>query len=107
MMHDLVSFLSNTTRVFYADGSKPLEESLSEVLKTLDVVGLRTTISGLLQSLGFGPETESFATGVVVLLIVLVVIGYAAGPTSPPPSKDDAANAAKADKTKKPDGTAS
>lgn len=103
MLTYLMSFLGHTSDQFdihsfgvTGASDKPLDEQITEVLKTLDVVGLQGAVTGVLQKLGFGPETETFATGVVILLIVMVVVGYAAGPTSPPPSKDDAANAANA-----------
>lgn len=111
MLTYLLSFLGHTSYPFgiYNFGvsgasDKPLDEQITEVLKTMDVVGLQGAVTGVLQKLGFGPETETFATGVVILLIVLVIVGYAAGPTSPPPSKDDAANAAAAEAARKKDG---
>jgi hypothetical protein len=53
---------------------------LSKLLEGLDLSSIKATISGIVRSLGFGPEADMIATVLIGVFVVLVVIGYAAGP---------------------------
>jgi hypothetical protein len=57
-------------------------DTLLKLLDGWDFTAAKGTISGLVRSLGFGPEADGIATVILGLFIFLVIIGYAAGPSN-------------------------
>lgn len=77
MSEFVLSLLGNS------DDVQRLTDGVSEAIKTVDVTGIYGMVSGLMTKLGFGAESELFATGAVLLMVVLSIVGYAAGPNTP------------------------
>jgi hypothetical protein len=55
-------------------------DNLIGLLESFDLPGAKLAVSGLMRSLGFGPEADGIATVLIGLFVVLVLVGYAAGP---------------------------
>lgn len=73
------SLTDKILKIATATGDKE-NDTLPELLKFLDIPGLRDSISSAVRALGFGPEADGIATALVVILALLWIIGATTGP---------------------------